>query len=449
MLDKAGALCADVAVPLNYAEPQGRTITIAISRAPAADSAHRRGIMLSNPGGPGAFGLDFTVQLSQGVPTSAWRDYDLIGMDPRGMGRSTPVHCGWPVGDWAQSPGLDLAGFGKSVVTEADLAARCLSADDGTLPYTTTRNTARDMDVVRAVLGEDRLNYFGGSYGTYLGAVFGQMFPERVDRMILDSAVDPARYTRGMFEDMGVPTEAALDAWADWAAARNGEYHFGTTRSEVRAMVTDLIAQAARQPIRIGGYSVDEHWLPSLLAALDYPDGFDVLAADVRQFADAAAGAQVQPNPKLAEDLDRLYHTQPHGVSAEGQVAVLCGDVAQPRDPIWYWHRIEASRVTQPVFGPMFNNISPCAFWRPPVEPPTAVHNAVPAMILQSSNDALTTYQSGLGLHRAMTASRMVTLDGVMAHGVSFFPSTCVRQTVDAYLRSGAMPATDLTCRAD
>ncbi len=449
-LDRAGARCADVTVPLNYAEPQGRTITVAISRIPAADPAHRRGVMLSNPGGPGGLGLSFALNLGQGLPSYPWQQYDLIGMDPRGVGRSSRIDCRWPVGTYGQSAGIDDAGFAESVATQADLAARCQTAAGDRLPHISTRNTARDMDLIRAVLGEDRISYFGLSYGTYLGAVFTQMFPQRTDRVVLDSAVDPGQWAIGTFRDMGPADEAALDAWADWAAARDGEYRLGTTRSAVRAVVTELIATAARQPIRIGAYDLDEHWLPTVV--FDHvtdPRGFDVLAAMVRQLADAAAGLAVRPGPELEAELSHLLAATPSSEFDDAGAAVRCGDVAEPRDPSWYRSAIEAARTTQPVFGPLANNISPCAFWPAPAEAPTAVHNSTPALILQATGDPLTAYRQGVGLHRALTESRLVTLQDVIVHGVVTIDSACVRQTVDAYLREGTLPSADLTCRAD
>ncbi|MEV6773564.1 alpha/beta hydrolase [Nocardia sp. NPDC051030] len=448
-LDKAGAQCADVTVPLNYADPRGRSITVAISRVAAADPSHRRGIMLSNPGGPGGVGLAFTVNLNLGLPDYPWSQYDLIGMDPRGIGRSTPVDCKWPVGTYGQSAGVGLTGFEESVAAQADLAARCQAEAGDLLPYITTRNTARDMDVIRAVLGEDRINYFGLSYGTYLGSVFTQMFPERSDRIVLDSAVDPERWAIGTFADMGAADEAVLDAWADWTAARDSEYHLGATLSEVRAVVTNLIEQAARHPIRIGTYDLDDHWLPTVVFDNLGPRSFETLATMIRQLADAAAGVPVQPGPNLEAELSHLLNATPTDEFDDAGAAVRCGDVSESRDPSSYWRAIETARATQPIFGPLANNISPCAFWLPPTEPPTAVHNSVPALILQATGDPLTAYQQGVGLHRAMTASRLLTLQDVIVHGVVTIPSTCVTQTVNAYLRNGTLPSTDLTCHAD
>ncbi|MFI9504058.1 alpha/beta hydrolase [Nocardia sp. NPDC052566] len=453
LLDRAGAQCANVTVPLNYAEPRGRTISVAISRVRATDQAHRRGILLSNPGGPGGRGLDLPVRLGRAAPSYPWGLYDLIGMDPRGVGRSTPVHCGWTIGDSFQSAGADPAGFGESVATQADLAARCLAADDGMLSHITTRNTARDIDLIRTLLGEDRINYFGMSYGTYLGAVYTQMFPDRTERMVLDSAVDPARYGSDvMIQDQGAPLEEALDALADWTAARADRYRLGTTRSEVRAVVSGLIEQAARQPIRVGAYEVDDHWLPSVLFGyLHDSRRFDDAANAVRQLADAAAGQLTEPSADLAQTLSGLLDATADDAiaSVESSTAVVCGDVSAPRDPAWYRRNVESSRAGQPVFGPLVNNISPCAFWPAPVEPRVDVRNATPVLIVQATGDPVAAYGEGVGLHRTMTASRLVTLRNVIVHGAFTVPSSCVSQAVETYLRDGGLPATDLICHAD
>ncbi|MFE3029378.1 alpha/beta hydrolase [Nocardia tengchongensis] len=440
-------------VPVDYAQPQGRTMSVAISRVRATDQDHRRGILLSNPGGPGGRGLDLPVRLRRAAPSYPWELYDLIGMDPRGVGRSTPVRCGWPIGDSFQSAGADPAGFGESIATQADLAARCLAADNGTLSHITTRNTARDIDLIRALLGEDRINYFGMSYGTYLGVVYTQMFPDRTDRMVLDSAVDPARYGSDvMIQDQGAPMEEALDALADWTAARADQYRLGTTRGDVRAVVSGLIEQAARQPIRIGAYDVDEHWLPSVLFGyLHDSRRFDDAANAVRQLADAAAGQPAEPSADLEQALSGLLTatTDDAIASVESSTAVVCGDVSAPRDPAWYWRNVEASRAEQPVFGPLVNNISPCAFWPAPVEPRVDVHNAAPVLIVQATGDPVAAYQEGVGLHRTMTASRLVTLRDVIVHGAFTVPSSCVSRAVETYLRAGGLPTTDLTCHAD
>ncbi|MFB8276771.1 alpha/beta fold hydrolase [Nocardia colli] len=449
-LDEAGAQCADVTVPLNYAEPQGPTLTVAISRLAATDPAQKRGVMLSNPGGPGGAGLDFMVTVSKAMTPEVRARYDLIGMDPRGVGRSSPVQCRWPRGIGLQSAGVDAASFAESVAMQGELAARCATTEAARLPYITTRNTARDMDVIRGIFGEERINFYGTSYGTYLGAVFTQMFPERSDRIVLDSAADPDNYgTVGMMQAMGPPNEAALDLWADWVAARDGEYHFGTSRAQVRGAVQDLIRRGADKPIRLGEYEVDDHWIPLVLfVGLDAPNQYEMLAGQIRKIADAADGRPVEVDPTLDATLGYALKARPQDNSS--QMAILCGDVAAPRDPGFYWRNIEAARAAQPVFGAFSNNITPCAFWAPPAEPATVVRNSVPALIVQSTGDTRTAYAGAVAMHHDLSASRMVTLQDVPIHWIfGRYQNSCTYAAVNTYFRDGTLPAADLTCQAD
>ncbi|MER6946568.1 alpha/beta hydrolase [Nonomuraea sp. NPDC000554] len=448
-LDQAGAQCAEITVPLDYSEPQGRTIKVAISRLKATDTKRRRGIMLSNPGGPGGEGLHFMLYIRGAMTPEVSSRYDLIGMDPRGVGRSAAIDCAWPIGHMLWSAGLDRADFSEAVRTQADLARRCARKEGDRIAHITTRNTARDMDVVRAALGEAKLSYFGMSYGTYLGAVFTQMFPHRSDRIVLDSAIDPTAYMAGSIRNQGPINEAALDEWADWTAARDADYHLGTTGRQVRARVEGLIRQAADSPIRIGEHLLDERFLPMTLFTL-LPDArYNAhLAARVRQIADAAEGKPVQPTKDFDDELRFTLTGRPQDLS--GQAAVICGDAAVPRDPRWYWRTIQRSRASQPVFGPYANNITACAFWPSPREPKTTVRNDVPALIVQATRDTRTVYQEGVNLHRAMSGSRLVTLQDVRMHGIfGRLPNACVDNAVNTYFRDGTLPAAGLTCHAD
>ncbi|MBF6134810.1 alpha/beta fold hydrolase [Nocardia otitidiscaviarum] len=448
-LDEAGAQCADVTVPLDYGRTDGQTTTVAISRI-AADPERKRGVMLSNPGGPGGSGLDFMVDVGAAMTPEVKASYDLIGMDPRGVGRSAPVRCDWPRGIGLQAAGPDAASFAASVASQAELAARCATAEGERLRHITTRNTARDMDVIRAVLDAERISYFGTSYGTYLGAVYTELFPDRVDRMVLDSAVDPERYGPvDMVRDMGPANEAALDLWADWTAGHERKYGLGATREQVRATVLELLRRSGEQPIRIGEFAVSAHELPLMLfTGLDDPRQYGMVAEQVALLRDAAWGLPVAITPELDQGLAFVLAAEPEDNSA--QMAIMCGDVDAPRDPLWYWNNLERSRTTAPVFGSFTDNITPCAFWAAPAEPRTVVDNSVPALIVQSTGDTRTTYANAEGMHRALSASRLVTLRDVPIHWIfGRYPNTCVYDAVNAYFRDGTLPESDITCAAD
>lgn len=448
-LDKAGGECADVRVPVDYAEPDGRTMTVAISRVRAADPSRRRGVLLSNPGGPGASGLDSVDLLGDVLSPDVRARYDLIGMDPRGVGRSGRDlrRCGWPVGEMIRSAGLDLSGFLHDVGQAADMAVGCLVGDSAALRQLTTRNTARDMDMVRHLLGERTISYYGVSYGTYLGSVYAQMYPERSDRIVLDSVVDPARYWAGMIQDWGRADEIAFDDWAGWVAARDDRYHLGDAARRVRSTIEGLIRAVAARPIVIDGFSVDDHWLPfvlhNLLANFQLNDA---MADVVREVADAAGGPPVTARSPRLRAVLRALRDNENSV----QAFIGCGDAGSPKDPAWYWRNIESTRVTQPIFGALANNIQACAFWPRPVEQATTVRNSVPALIVAATGDPRTPYANGIGLHRAMPASRLVTLRDVRIH-MTFRPdlSSCVNNAINTYFIVGTVPATETTCYAD
>ncbi|MEJ3744010.1 alpha/beta hydrolase [Actinomycetes bacterium KLBMP 9797] len=446
-LDAAGAQCGEVTVPLDYARPGGRTITVAMSRLPAADPTRRIGVLLLNGGGPGGIGLDMPLLIgAQPIPRER---FDLIGMDPRFVGRSTPLDCGWPTSSALRSAGADRRAFDRITAFEADLAARCAARHGDVLPYVSTRNTARDMDVIRAVLGEEKLSYFGYSYGTYLGAVYTQMFPDRADRVVLDGAVDPEGYGPRMLRDNGPTAAAALRDWAGWTAARHDRYGLGDTTERVLAAVAGIHRAAVRRPLAVGGYAVDQHLLPMLLFSGLYDDRdapSAEFAAAVRVLRDAAAGRPVTPTPALEEEL-RFATTGADSHYGSVQMAIICGDRAAPRNPETYWRDIQAHRTGGSLFEPFTRNLNPCAFWpEPPRERPTRISNDVPALIVQSTGDPATLYRYAQAMHRALPASRLLTLDARIHAVYANYGNACVDGQVNAYLASGVLPGTDRTC---
>ncbi|WP_067462281.1 alpha/beta hydrolase [Actinomadura macra] len=448
-LDRAGARCARLTVPLDYTRPAGRTITIALSRLPATDPSHRIGTLMLNHGGPAEPTLGMPLETREYMGKVSAR-YDLIGMDPRFVGRSTPLDCAWPVGIWIRSAGTDRAGFDRQVAFHKDLAERCVSRHGDVLPHVNTRNTARDMDLVRAALGERRISYLGYSYGAYLGSVYAQMFPGRTDRMVLDSAGDPRAWGPRLTGNERA-SEGALRAWATWTAARHEQYGLGRTRHAVLATVGRIVQSSSERPLRIGSYTVDEHVVPYLVyggIGSDRDQARAAFASSVQVLEQATSGATVPPTPALEASLRFILNgTTSHLVSPAA--AIICGDRAAPRDPEVYWNDVQRSRRRHPLFGPITNNIAPCAFWpEPPREQPTRIDNGAAALIVSATGDIATTYRGSRSLHRLMTGSRLLTLRDAIAHGIyGEYGDTCIDEKVNAYLRTGTLPTQDLTCR--
>ncbi|MFD4022255.1 alpha/beta hydrolase [Streptomyces sp. NPDC058576] len=439
-------------MPLDYADPGGRTITVAISRLKATDTAHRIGPLLLNDGGPAGPSLHMPLTKSKVMGEVADR-YDLIGMDPRFVGRSTPLDCGWDLGSAPlRSAGADLAAYRKEVAVARELARRCKRAHGDVLPYVTTRNTARDMDVIRAALGEDTLSYLGYSYGSYLGEVYTQLFPGRTDRMVLDGVNSPERYSHTLLRGAEAANEAALRAWASWAAARHSTYGLGPTRAEVLATVKHILAAAAQEPLQIGDtYLLDEHVLPFFFIGglgSDLDKQRADLAATVRLLAHAADREPVEPSEELAGQLEFLL-TRTGSAPASQMTAIVCGDVAERRGVSSYWRAVKASRERYPLTGPLANNITPCEFWDRPAEAPTELDNGVPALLVAATRDPRTLYASAEAIREQWPSSRLLTVKGARQHGLyGEYGNACVDERVNAYLRTGRLPAHNLTCEA-
>ncbi|MFI0776905.1 alpha/beta hydrolase [Streptomyces sp. NPDC021212] len=451
-LDAAGADCADITVPLDYAHPGGRTLTVAISRLKATDTAHRVGPLLLNDGGPAGPSLHMPLTKSEVMGEVADR-YDLIGMDPRFVGRSTPLDCGWDLGSaFLRSAGADLVAYRQEVAVARDLAGRCKRAHGDVLPYVTTRNTARDMDVVRAALGEETISYLGYSYGSYLGEVYTQLFPGRTDRMVLDGVNSPEYYNQTLLRGAEAANEAALRAWASWAAARHATYRLGATRGEVLATVNHILDAAAQQPLRIGeAYLLDEHVLPALFIGglgSDLDERRADLARTVRLLARAADREPVEPPHKLAQQLELLLTAAGSAPSSQ-MTAIICGDVAERRGVGSYWRAVEKSRERFPLAGPLAGNITPCEFWDRPAEAPTVLDNDVPALLVNATGDPRTLYAGAEAMRERWPSSRLLTVEGARQHGLyGEYGNACVDERVNAYLRTGRLPAHDLTCDA-
>ncbi|MFD8952219.1 alpha/beta hydrolase [Streptomyces xanthophaeus] len=442
--------CATLKVPLDYGDPGGKKTDVAISRLAASSAKERRGVLLLNPGGPGGPGLDLPVSVGAELPGEVKRRYDLIGFDPRGVGQSSPVSCGLAPDEQELERPYKAGTFATDVKWARTVADKCHAREGDRLRHLTTRNTARDMDVIRAVLGEKKISYLGFSYGTYLGAVYAQMFPRRTDRFVLDSAADPAGYGRGMFRAMAERAEPAFTRWTEWTARRHATYGLGRTPAQVRTTFWDLVARADRTPIDHGGTLFTGDAVRARRALFSRVEKAASWVAGLKR---AAEGEEPDPSGTPGQVPDPLRPASARAVPPDNEAAsawaVLCADTrtSWPRDPQQYRRDAIRDRARYPLSGDFDAGIKPCAFWQPGSEPGTTVANGVRALILQNEWDPATPPAGGQAMHRALRGSRMVTVAGGEGHIVSG-TNSCADRSVTVYLTTGRLPAEDLTCRA-
>jgi pimeloyl-ACP methyl ester carboxylesterase len=423
--EDAALKCATIKVPLDYRKPRGRTIRLAISRIATSVHAKHRGILLFNPGGPGGGGLEMPTYMRRELPRSVTEQFDLIGFDPRGVGASTPVTCGLANGDPVLSGPYRPATFREDVAKARAVARKC-ARHAGVLAHITTRNTARDMDVIRAVLGEKKLSYLGYSYGTYLGAVYTQLFPGRA---------------------WAVGSKPAFDRFTSWTAARDATYHLGATPDAVAGTFWGIVRLADSKPVDgMNGDSIREIFRYEVFSPKD-------AAEQLVSLKNAAQGKPADPAlAPLRREVPRNRFAVPADDNGDAVfLSIICNDVTNwPRDPEQYRRDAIRDKELYPLAGDMTSNITPCAFWSiPHTETSSTVRNSTGALVVQNEWDSQTPSFTGIGLHRALRGSRLVFVAGGEGHGVySKQGDKCAYAAVNAYLTTGRLPARDVTCRA-
>jgi pimeloyl-ACP methyl ester carboxylesterase len=248
--------CAELEVPLDYADPDGETITLEVLRVRARDKDRRVGSLVVNPGGPGRSGIDYAANAAAYFGPELQRAFDIVGFDPRGVGRSTPLDC---LSDSqldvlvAADPDPDTAAeIARSDRLVRRLGRGCLDRSGALAEHMSTTEAARDIDVLRAALGDSRLSYFGASYGTFLGATYAELFPDRVGRMVLDGALDPSLSLLELNLVQAKGFETALRAYVGHCVDRGGCFLGGSVDVGTRR-IRQLLDQVDRQPLAANG----------------------------------------------------------------------------------------------------------------------------------------------------------------------------------------------------
>ncbi|MFI6785520.1 alpha/beta hydrolase [Micromonospora sp. NPDC050276] len=433
--------CASVSVPLDYRDPDGVTIDLAVSRIASAKQAERRGILLLNPGGPGASGLTMPADLvGLGLPSSVSERYDLIGMDPRGVGLSAPVSCGF-TGELDYFSNVPPYAVDDAAVIErartAKAAAEWCAANDteGRLRHITTANTARDLDAIRAALGEKKASFFGASYGSALGAAYASMFADTTDRVVIDSNLGDTHLDYAAQRRFGLGVEQTFPEFAAWAAARHGAYGLGRTPAQVRKTYFRLAERLDETPV---GYVNGAAFRFTTFAALYGKVNYPALAQDWQSLLrgdDAAITGSGDATPPEVLPWDNFL---------SAYLAVTCNDVNWPEDVSTYRHAVAKDRKRYPMYGAASANITPCAYWaHEPSEPPVQINDKGPrnVLIVQNLRDPGTPHRGGeLIREKFAERSRLVSVDG-SGHGVYVYgDNACALNVTTAYLVDGTMP---------
>ncbi|MFF2572064.1 alpha/beta hydrolase [Streptomyces sp. NPDC058084] len=430
--------CGTLRVPLDHDAPAGRTITLALTRVPHTAKTYQ-GPLLVNPGGPGGSGRGMAGYVAAALPSKVAAQYDVIGFDPRGVGKSEPaLNCRPGHFDPVRpdSVPIDPEDERAGVERAQAFAKACGDRYADVLPYIDTVSTARDLDSIRTALGAPKLNYLGYSYGTYLGAVYARLFPERVRRMALDSVVNP----HGVWYEDNIGQDYAFDArhkdFTAWVAGNDATYRLGTDPAAVEAAWYRMREALRTAPAggKVGPGELEDTFLPG-----GYYNGYwPRLAA---AFAAYVNDGDTAPLVAAYEDYAAADAAADNGYSV--YTSVQCRDAAWPRD--WnVWRRDNWNVHAKAPFS-TWNNAwynAPCAFWPVDAATPPDVGNdeLPPVLILQATEDAATPFEGGVTLHRKMPGSSLVVEDGGGNHGVTLAGNDCMDEHLAAYLSTGAVP---------
>ncbi|MCM2387069.1 alpha/beta hydrolase [Streptomyces albipurpureus] len=446
----ASVSCGTVKVPLDYAQPSGQQITLTVSRVRASgEPADYQGAFVYNPGGPGASSMYFPLagQLSE------WKRiagaYDLVGYAPRGVGRSAPLSCQEPA-DHLKGPTLapthPSPSYKQERVAEAKAYARgCARKNGSALQHYTSLNNARDLDVLRAALGEEKLTFMGASYGTYFGALYATLFPSHVRRMVFDSAVNPARnkiwYRNNL--DQNVAFERRWADFRGWVARHDRTYGLGATPEAVARSYEKASAQLALKPAGgkvgpgqlqgafLGAGYYDDYWVPRATALSEYLRGNEKPLI-----------AQASPRPETAVDAENATAVY---------LAVECNDAPWPTDwAVWDRDNSEsAQRAPFETWDNAFMNL-PCAFWEGPRQQPLEVGTKrgalPPVLILAAERDAATPYEGAKELARRLRGAVLITEEDAGTHGIGGGGNDCVNAYLEDYLLRGQTPVRRASC---
>jgi pimeloyl-ACP methyl ester carboxylesterase len=441
----SGLECTTLPVPLDPAEPAKGTVALYLKRRPAGQPTERIGSLLVNPGGPGVPGTLLVDNAAAAFSPDLLDHFDIVAWDPRGTGRSRPVDCVEDLDPlFAPDPSPDTPAEKQALITEAKSFDQACEVHSGAiLPYISTQETARDMDRIRVALGEDKISYFGFSYGSQLGATYATLFPSHVRAMVIDGASDPTASYEDNAKQQAIGLERGLTALLDDCAKKTScaFHHDGKPEAAYDA----LFARLDAHPLPVGGGRPAVGQGIATYAVLSglYDQSYWPIVTD------ALAAAEKGDGRPLLDLYDAYVERQPDGTFSnafEALIAINCLDDPGPIDPSFPDRIAPVLEKISPHFGAWAAYSYNCIYWPAKAVPKLTItgKGAGPIVVVGTTGDPVTPIESTRHMAQALEGGRLVTVqaDRHTGYGVN----RCVVDAVDNYLTDGTVPRAGLTC---
>lgn len=448
--DLLGALCTAIKVPLNYQEPNGVTIEIQLAKLPAQKS--KIGSLLFNPGGPGASGISYLSYSQEVFSKNLLDNFDVVAFDPRGVGSSSPIDClsdkeldyflafdGTPDDDQEIQEFLELT---------KQMAAGCARNENNLVAHIGTRNAARDMDVIRALLNEEKLDFLGVSYGSFLGATYADLFPQNVGQFVLDGGVDPQLDSKTLSFEQALGLENALERFLKDCFTKR-DCPFQGDADKARARIIDFFSELDKSPIPTEDPDRD---LTEAMAI--YSTAAFLYSKSYWPFLRDAFNSAFDGDGSLFLYINDLFNERnPDGTFAsnisEAIYAINCFDKPAAEDVEGVQNLAKEWKTQAPIFGEYlaWSNLA-CGYW-PAGETEDFIlraQGANPILVVGTLNDPATPYKWSEALVDQLENAILLTLDGD-GHTAYMTGSKCIDELVDEFLIEKKIPEKDLTCK--
>lgn len=452
--DNAKHECATIEVPVDYAKPKGDRFSLALRKVPALEQDKKVGTLFINPGGPGGSGLEYAQYASYVFSKKLRTSYDIVGFDPRGIGESDAVAC---LGNsdmdqlFSDDPTPDTERERDKLLSDADaITARCAAKGGERARHMSTTEVARDMDVMRALAGDQRLNYFGVSYGTFLGAMYADLFPKKVGRFVLDSAMSPNQTDLQEMDYDIQGFESSIDAFVDWCVARS-DCALGKDKDAAKGRIIDLLDDVERNGLttsKPGLQTIGEGWVGFAIFMCLYSDtSWPTLNKGLAQAMTGKgdillARAMSVVGRNASGDYD-------DGSYLQAMIPVRCADWPRMKASKSLTAAQERARRDHPLWarltGEIYDN---CATWPTAGRTPkgsTLAVGAAPILVIGNLRDPATPIGGTKQLAKDLSSGILVTSDHD-GHGTYYAGNSCVDSVVDDYLIQGTVPQDGKAC---